>query len=121
VEHVGLSGRYGVTDPRPEGDLEAMKILVQAMKAGGIMLLTIPIGLDQVFTPLCRVYGNRRLPLLLAGYSIVKEKYWNKNNSNSWSSCSREEALQFHASAGSWDYLQNIYALGCFVLQKPAG
>jgi len=118
VEHVGLSGRYGVTDPRPDGDLEAMKILRQTMKAGGVMLLTIPVGLDQVFAPLCRVYGKRRLPLLLAGFTIRKEEYWWKMNSNSWTHCSRAEALQFQASAGSWDYLQNIYALGCFVLQK---
>ena len=119
VEHVGLSGRYGVTDPRPDGDLEAMKKLLHAMRPGGIMLLTIPVGLDQVFAPLCRVYGNQRLPLLLRGYSIREEEYWQKKNSNSWSPCSRTEALQFQASAGSWDYLENIYALGCFVLQKP--
>jgi SAM-dependent methyltransferase len=119
VEHVGLSGRYGVTDPHPDGDLEAMKKLLQAMRPGGIMLLTIPVGLDQVFAPLCRVYGNQRLPLLLKGYSIRKEEFWQKKNSNSWSPCSRTEALQFQASAGSWNYLENIYAIGCFVLQKP--
>jgi hypothetical protein len=121
VEHVGLSGRYGVTDSRPDGDLEAVKILPRAMKGVGIMLLTIPVGLDQVFTPLCRVYENRRLPLRLAGYSIVKEEYWQKKNSNLWSPWYRAEALQFQASAGSWDYLQNIFALGCFILKKPAG
>jgi SAM-dependent methyltransferase len=120
VEHVGLSGRYGVTDHRSDGDLEAMKKLLRAMKPGGIMLLTIPVGLDQVFAPLCRVYGDKRLPLLLKGYSILKEEYWQKKNSNSWSPCPRTEALQFQASAGSWNYLHNIYALGCFMLQKPA-
>jgi len=119
VEHVGLSGRYGVTDQRLDGDLEAMKLLLQAMKPGGKMLLTIPVGLDQVFAPLCRVYGSKRLPFLLKGYSTLKEEFWQKKNSNSWSPCSRIEALQFQASAGSWNYLENIYALGCFVLQKP--
>jgi SAM-dependent methyltransferase len=121
VEHVGLSGRYGVTDPLPDGDLEAMKIMLQALKSGGKMLLAIPVGLDQVFAPLCRVYGKQRLPRLLRGYSILKEEFWLKNKSNTWSPCPRNEALNFQASAGSWDYLQNIYGLGCFVLQKPAG
>jgi SAM-dependent methyltransferase len=121
VEHVGLSGRYGVTDPLPEGDLEAMNILFQALKPAGKMLLTIPVGRDQVFTPLCRVYGMQRLPQLLKGYSIIKEEFWLKKKSNAWSSCPRDEALNSQASAGSWNYLENIYALGCFVLQKPAG
>jgi hypothetical protein len=118
VEHVGLSGRYGVTEGRPDGDLEAMHILRRAMKRGGIMLLTIPVGRDHVFDPLCRVYGKDRLPRLTAGFSVVKEEYWRKKDSNIWSSCSRAEALAFQASAGSWDYLENIYALGCLVLKK---
>jgi SAM-dependent methyltransferase len=118
VEHVGLSGRYGVTNDRPDGDLEAMKILRQAMKRGGKMLLTIPVGKDQVFDPLCRVYGKKRLPQLTEGFSIIKEEYWHKKGSNFWSPCSRAEALSFQASAGSWDYLENIYALGCLILRK---
>ena len=118
VEHVGLSGRYGVTDRRPDGDLEAMRILHRAMKRGGKMLLTIPVGKDQVFDPLCRIYGKERLPKLTAGFSIVKEEYWRKKESNLWSPCSRAEALAFQASAGSWNYLENIYALGCFGLKK---
>jgi hypothetical protein len=120
IEHVGLSGRYGVVDPRPDGDLEAMDRLLQAMKPGAKMLLTIPVGLDRVFSPLCRVYGENRLPLLLKGYSLLQEEYWQKKDSNIWSACPRTEALHYQASAGSWSYLENIYAIGCFVLQKPA-
>lgn len=118
VEHVGLSGRYGVSEKRPDGDLEAMQILRNAMKRGGKMLLTIPVGKDEVFDPLCRVYGKQRLPQLTAGFSILKEEYWRKAGSNLWAPCSRAEALAFQASAGSWNYLENIYALGCLVLKK---
>ena len=57
VEHVGLAGRYGVTENRPNGDLEAMARLRELMKPGGVMLLTIPVGRDAVFAPLCRVYA----------------------------------------------------------------
>jgi hypothetical protein len=118
VEHVGLSGRYGVTDRREDGDLEAMRILRRAMKRGAKMLLTVPIGKDQIFDPLCRVYGRKRLPLLLRGFTVVKEEYWRKKDSNIWTRCSKADALIFPASAGSWNYLENIYALGCFVLKK---
>jgi len=119
VEHVGLAGRYGVTEDRPNGDLEAMARLRELMKPGGIMLLTIPVGRDAVFAPLCRVYGRERLPLLLEGYIVEKEAFWVKDRENRWVQTDRETALDFEASAGSWDPLQNVYALGCFVLRKP--
>jgi hypothetical protein len=118
VEHIGLSGRYGVAESRPNGDIEAMQILRRAMKRGGKMLLTVPVGKDQVFNPLCRVYGRQRLPKLIDGFSILKEEYWRKEGSNIWTPSSRTAALAYQAHAGSWNYLENIYALGCLVLEK---
>lgn len=118
VEHVGLAGRYGVREQNVNGDLEAMDRLAKIMKPGAVMLLTIPVGLDAVFAPLCRVFGEKRLPLLLKGFSIEKEDYWTKNDQNQWIPCERERALNFNAWAGSWDPLQNSYALGCFVLRR---
>jgi glycosyltransferase involved in cell wall biosynthesis/SAM-dependent methyltransferase len=119
VEHVGLASRYGVTEDRPNGDLEAMARLRELMKPGGIMLLTIPVGRDAVFAPLCRVYGRERLLLLLEGYIVEKEAFWVKDRKNRWVQTDRETALDFEATAGSWDSLQNVYSLGCFVLRKP--
>lgn len=119
VEHIGLAGRYGVTKNRPDGDLEAMTCLRGLMKANGIMLLTIPVGQDAVFAPLCRVYGKERLPRLLNGYLVESEDFWVKDRENRWVQCEKETALKFEASAGSWDPRQNVYALGCFVLKKP--
>jgi SAM-dependent methyltransferase len=118
VEHIGLVGRYGVTEDNPEGDLQAMARLSASMKMGGIMLLTIPVGQDAVFSPMCRVYGVERLPLLLDGFNIQKEAFWAKDNSNRWLLTEKETALNFEALAGSWNPLNNIYALGCFVLEK---
>jgi len=118
VEHVGLAGRYGVTKSRPDGDLEAMARLKDLMKPGGVMLLTIPVGQDAVFVPLSRVYGARRLPQLLNGYRVEEDVFWVKDAENRWVLCDRDTALNFKASAGSWDPLQNIYALGCFVLKN---
>ena len=118
VEHVGLAGRYGVVVNRTDGDLEAMQRLRELMKPGGLMVLTIPIGQDAVFAPLCRVYGVRRLPWLLNGYTVDKEVFWVKDSQNRWVMSDKETALNFKASAGTWDPLQNVYALGCFVLRR---
>jgi hypothetical protein len=119
VEHVGLVGRYDITESCSDGDLEAMARLRELMKASSIMLLTIPVGQDAVFAPLCRVYGEKRLPSLLDGYIVEKEVFWVKDQKNHWALCDKETALTFKASASSWDPLQNVYALGCFVLRKP--
>jgi SAM-dependent methyltransferase len=119
VEHVGLVGRYSVTESRPDGDLEAMARLRELMKPSAIMLLTVPVGQDAVFAPLCRVYGKERLPRLLSGFVLEREMFWVKDAENRWAQCDRETALSFEASAGSWDPLRNVYALGCFVLRKP--
>lgn len=121
IEHVGLAGRYGVTEDFPDGDLEAMRRLGRLMKKDAAMLLTIPVGQDAVFKPLCRIYGSGRLPRLLEGYDIEKEDYWVKNKKNQWIGCDKRDALNFKASAGSWDHLQNAYALGCFILRRTKG
>ncbi|HOT90771.1 MAG TPA: DUF268 domain-containing protein [Anaerolineae bacterium] len=118
VEHVGLAGRYGVTEDRPDGDLEAMARLRELMKPGGVMLLTVPVGQDAVFAPLTRIYGRQRLPRLLDGYTVEKQVFWVKDRENRWVQADKETAWNFEASAGSWDPLQNAYALGCFVLRK---
>lgn len=120
IEHVGLSGRYGVAEDRQDGDLEAMARLQQLLKPGGTMLLTIPMGRDAVFAPMTRVYGAERLPQLLAGFKIVTEACWVKDEANQWVVRPRREAEQFEAAAGASDPKHNVYALGCFVLQRAA-
>src|ERR1700685_944057 len=42
VEHVGLSGRYGIAFEETDGDLTAMRKLGKLLKASGRMLMTIP-------------------------------------------------------------------------------
>lgn len=120
VEHVGLVGRYGVREARADGDLEAMRELRRRMKPGAVMLLTIPVGRDAVFPPLCRVYGERRLDALLHGYRIEKEEYWIKDARNRWIRSDRETSLRIETYAGTWDPLRNYYGLGCFVLRTPS-
>jgi len=125
VEHVGLVGRYGVAEERPNGDLEAMEHLRPLMKPGSIMLLTIPVGQDAVFAPLHRVYGTQRLPRLLECYKVVHHEFWIKDSENRWVLCEKETALQFKAfvkSSRSSEFADApqylcAYALGCFVLR----
>lgn len=111
VEHVGLAGRYGVTEGRPDGDLEAMTRLRSLLKPGGVMLLTIPVGRDTVFAPQHRVYGTKRLPKVLNGYIVAKKEYRVKDNRNRWVLADEEDALDRRPQ-------RSCYGLGCFVLRK---
>jgi SAM-dependent methyltransferase len=107
VEHVGLA-RYGDA-ANPDGDIEAMARLRQALKPKGVMLLTIPVGQDATIVPLHRIYGQSRLPRLLDGFIVEQKEYWTKDDQNRWRMANEREAL-------SEQLRPNIYALGCFVL-----
>lgn len=119
VEHVGLAGRYGVTEPDTDGDLKAMAKLLDALLDGGVLLLTIPVGRDHVHQPMHRIYGEQRLPLLLDGFEVVQEAFWRKLPDNGWAQASKAEALADYTIAVSkHDWRGVMFNLGCFVLRK---
>lgn len=119
IEHVGLAGRYGVTEAVEDGDLRAMAKLRNALTEDGRLLLTLPIGRDHVHAPMHRVYGEDRLPLLLEGFEVFDEAYWRKLSDNSWQSCTRDEALAGYSLAVSrTDWQGCYYNLGAFELRK---
>ena len=111
IEHVGLPGRYGNKKSKSDGDLEAMDILHSILKDQGIMILTIPVGIDDIFIPYHRIYGKERILKLLKNFNIIKQEYWKKNNNNIWKNCEKDRAFSTKGS-------ENYYALGCYVLAK---
>lgn len=115
IEHIGLSGRYGVSADQEHGDREVMKRLRNLLAPAGRMLLTLPIGLDAVFPPYHRVYGRETLPALLDGYDILAEEYWIKATADGlWRRRDRQEAMDRPGGA-------RHYALGLFVLKAGTG
>ena len=68
-EHDGL-GRYG-DSLNPNGDLEAMKKAHKHLKNNGLLFLGVPQGLDCIVWNAHRIYGEKRLPLLLNGWEIL--------------------------------------------------
>jgi len=111
VEHIGLAGRYGITENREDGDLEAMSYLWNITKPNGTMILTIPVGQDAVFAPLHRVYGRERLPRLLERWEVKRKEYWAKDSQNRW-------ILADESTALGWKSSSACYGLGLFVLQR---
>lgn len=112
IEHVGLAGRYGVREAIEDGDIKAMGALYRILKQKGRMLLTIPVGKDNIFPPLHRVYGVKRLPLLLQNWSILQKEFWfKKDNSNLWVQADENTVLSLEPK-------EYFYGLGLFVLTK---
>jgi len=67
-EHDGL-GRYG--DPlNPNGDLQAMNKLRSYMEPTGLLMVAVPIGRDEIRWNEGRVYGRKRLPMLLENFEV---------------------------------------------------
>jgi SAM-dependent methyltransferase len=118
VEHVGLSGRYGINESATDGDLEVMRRLWRMLKTDGKLLATMPCGRDLIAAPWHRVYGNERLPRLLAGFEIEKEMFWAKDFENRWMQTSRNVALDFIPVFHPADPFQCSYGLAAFVLRK---
>ncbi|MDR1740457.1 MAG: DUF268 domain-containing protein [Synergistaceae bacterium] len=74
-EHDGL-GRYG--DPvSPDADISAMKLARDVVKPGGLMFFGVPLGSDCLVWNAHRVYGRKRLPLMLDGWTVEDAYYFN--------------------------------------------
>ena len=71
VEHDGL-GRYG--DPLdPEGDLKAMQNLKNFLKDDALVYFAVPAGIDKIVFNVHRVYGEKRMPMILNGWETVDQ------------------------------------------------
>ena len=120
VEHVGVPGRYGITEAHADADIEVMRRFADLLKPEGLLLMTAPCGRDAILAPWCRVYGQDRLSKLFAPFRVEKDAYWIKNGRNQWTSCDMREALAFEPVLHPTDPQRCAYALGCFVLRLVA-
>lgn len=82
VEHSGL-GRYGDA-LNPDGDIETMNVIHNALKSDGIVLWGAPVGYDCVAFNAHRIYGKKRLKLLFQKFNIVKWFGYDESILNKW-------------------------------------
>jgi len=115
MEHFGISGRYNVSADDPSADLKAMTKVRRLLLPGGKMFLTIPLGVEALFSPFHRVYGEARFSELLAGYRVDWEKsqFFDKiDNRDIYRPCDISKALLAQPTIHP-----SYYALGMFVLE----
>ncbi len=109
IEHFGLAGRYGATTEDEGADLTAMRRIRSLLAPEGVVLITVPVGSDVVHKPWHRVYGRKRLPLLLDGFRIVESRFMVKSPWGPWHDTTEDAALSQPSDI-------KRYALGEFIL-----
>ena len=70
-------GRYGAPLD-PDGDLRAMEEARRLIKRGGLFYLGVPVGMDCVVWNSHRIYGKKRLPMLLDSWQVEKTYGYSK-------------------------------------------
>jgi SAM-dependent methyltransferase len=75
IEHIGL-GTYDET-PYTDGDILTMENIYKAVRNGGRVYLTVPVGIYQVVSPHWRVYDKNALKHRIVGrFNILKTRYF---------------------------------------------
>ena len=75
IEHVGL-GTYSETS-YTDGDILAMENIYKAVRNGGKVYLTVPVGIYRVVHPHWRVYDKNALKHRIIGrFNILKTRYF---------------------------------------------
>jgi len=70
IEHSGL-GRYG-DSLDPDGDITAINVIYNHLSDSGYLFLGIPVGCDALVWNAHRVYGPKRLKLLLHNFNEIE-------------------------------------------------
>jgi SAM-dependent methyltransferase len=84
IEHIGLSGRFGVAKEDPKGDVKAIKEVERIIRPGGTFLVTVPYGKRVIIRPLHKVYDKAWLRELFLDWRIKDEIYYVRNENGYW-------------------------------------
>jgi SAM-dependent methyltransferase len=112
LEHIGVAGRYGISDSNELGDFQAMQEIFRVLKPEGRVLVTVPYGLGRSL-PLNRLYDISRIEKLFKDFEIITCQYFRfEPKYKMWFEV--PEAL---AASNDWDH-EPWYALACFCAKK---
>jgi SAM-dependent methyltransferase len=92
LEHIGLSGRYGITKNDPEGDFKAVSEIARILGKGGKFLVTIPYNKRyKVVKSQKRIYDEEGLQKLFSGWKIEGKILYAQDSGGFWTLVSEEQ------------------------------
>lgn len=112
LEHVGLPGRYGITEADDKGDLRAMQEIHRILKPDGQVFVTLPYGGGKSRL-LNRLYDEERIIELFSGFDLQIRQYFKYDATYElWF-----EVPESIAANNNWD-VDPWYSLACFCGRK---
>ena len=109
LEHIGLSGRYGISTHDPEGDVKALREMRRILRGGGRLLVTLPCGKEKRQTTLNRVYSRDSLEKLFSKWEIKDKVFYTQDNEGFWVPVAEEKV---------WEMERNKEAIALLELCK---
>ncbi len=111
IEHIGLSGRYGVDEHDPRGDARTVAEIARILRPGGKLLVTVPYGQREILRPQTRVYDRQALGELLTRWNFDVATYYTLDHERGvW------QAAEEPAAAQTKHVLGKREALACLEL-----
>jgi len=85
LEHLGLSGRYGVTEEDLNKDTKAIREISRILRPGGTLVCTMPFARKaRVIKPLQKVYDKTNLEDLFVNWVVNDMIYYELGNDGYW-------------------------------------
>ena len=100
IEHLGLSGRYGVPQEDLEGDAKAVMEIARVLRPGGTLLCTVPWGKAKIIKPLQRIYDKPGLERLFHDWVTKSRVYYAQESDGYWTPLPEEEAIKVQNPRG---------------------
>ncbi len=100
IEHIGLSGRFGVTKADPQGDVKAIKEVQRIIRPSGTFLVTVPYGQRALIHPLHKVYDKVQLKELFGAWRTKQEIYYARDEEGYWEIVPEEVAALIDNKTG---------------------
>jgi SAM-dependent methyltransferase len=95
LEHIGLSGRYGVTKNDPDGDTRALEEIARILRPGGMLLCTVPYAREaRVLKSLQRIYDQPALARLFSNWTKKDQAWYCREDDGYWTPLSDKAAAK---------------------------
>ena len=101
LEHIGLSGRYGVNKEDLHADAKTVKEIARILRPGGKLLCTVPYGREvKIIKSLQRIYDNKSLEKLFDNWKRNDISWYSRKTDGYWTSLSDKEATEVENPQG---------------------
>lgn len=90
LEHIGLTGRWGITTKDPDGDAKAVMEVERILRPNGTFLVTVPYGQRKIVGSLHKVYDKSWLRQLFLNWEIKEAIYYIRNYEGYWEAVPEE-------------------------------